>query len=537
MHRIKQRQKVNSIDDDSHQSPNPARHSLIAKRYTVCALILSLSAVAAYPLSLRLISQIHYLQAKNFMQQGSYGLAAHALQKAAAYLPEDYKIQKQLGHAVYRLGEKNPTAQGAYNLAEKAGAHYQKAFRLNPFDAQSAFGIAWQEDRLEQLYLKLNPGEKINPHNALPYYYEAIRLRPNGVRYHYALARYLHRKGKQDELNRVVRKLARIFPPTYDQLKKEDFWSDNIKAATRQGLEEAIQEDILPAAAHMSLVDIAVEEKDWSSAIAHFNQALQITPQNKTDSTYYRLGRLYLKNGAVQAARSSFIKSLSLSRSREKHLASIYRLFKKEGALNEFEGFYHDVQQRFALSAQSGILLVQCFINLKQYDLALQTIEELIAEEPTAEAYYWLAQVAGKEKNWDEMERAIQKATVLDPENHKYRRIFFKILKRQKKFENAELQLDLMIDRSEVASASLFDEKAWLRWKQKDYTGALKAWQSAIRLKSDNAAYYAQAAEAYLKLGNWSGAVSYYKIVTKLNPQNDRYTKRYREIMGSDSEG
>jgi tetratricopeptide (TPR) repeat protein len=111
------------------------------------------------------------------------------------------------------------------------------------------------------------------------------------------------------------------------------------------------------------------------------------------------------------------------------------------------------------------------------------------------------------------------------------------LLKRKKKFESAEWQLDLMIGNSEVASASLFDEKAWLRWKQKDYKGALKAWQSAIRLKSDSATYYAQAAEAYLMLGNWSGAVSYYKIFTKLDPQNDRYTKRYREIMGSDSEG
>jgi tetratricopeptide (TPR) repeat protein len=174
---------------------------------------------------------------------------------------------------------------------------------------------------------------------------------------------------------------------------------------------------------------------------------------------------------------------------------------------------------------------------LKQYDRSRRILEELIADEPIAEAYYWLAQVARKEEDWDRMERAIQKATVVEPENHNYRRIFFNLLKRKKKFESAELQLDLIINHSNRPSANLYNEKAWLRWKQKDYKGALKAWQSAIRLKSDSAAYYAQAAEAYLMLGNWSGAVSYYKIVTKLDPQNDRYTKRYREIMGSDSEG
>ncbi len=133
----------------------------------------------------------------------------------------------------------------------------------------------------------------------------------------------------------------------------------------------------------MALVDMATDEKDWASAIAHYQQALLLQPLKETDQTHFKLGRLFLKNGDPQAARGSFVKSLSLSRAREKHLASIYRLFKKEGALNEFVGFYHDVQQRFALSAQSGILLARCFIDLKQYDQARRTLEELIADGET----------------------------------------------------------------------------------------------------------------------------------------------------------
>ena len=108
---------------------------------------------------------------------------------------------------------------------------------------------------------------------------------------------------------------------------------------------------------------------------------------------------------------------------------------------------------------------------------------------------------------------------------------------RKNDFQSAELQLDLMIDNSEVASASLFDEKAWLRWKQKDYGAAIEAWQSAIRLKSDDAAYYARAAEAYVMMGNWSRAVEYYQKAAGLDPQNEQYKKRYQQIVGSDSEG
>jgi tetratricopeptide (TPR) repeat protein len=534
MHTVKLKQKMDIIPGARQSAPDSTRNRIDKKRYSVCAIILLLSAMAAYALSQRLLAQIHYLRGNSFMQQRYYGLAAHALQKASTYQPRDYRIQRQWANAVYKLGELSPTAKGAYELADKAKAHFEEAFRLNPLDAQSAYGLAWQEDRLELLYAKLHPDDTANPYDARPYYEQAIRLRPNGIRYHYALARYLYRQKKIDDLHFVVRRLTRIFPPAYKYLKKRDILSSALKAACRQGLQAAIDDNILPAAAHMGLVKIAEEEKEWANAIAHYQQALQLQPRDKTDRSYFRLGRLFLKNGDVKAARASFLKSLSLSRTREKHLESIYRLFKNEGALNEFNGFYHTVQQRFAFSAQSGILLARSLIDLKQYDQARRVIEELNADEPTSEAYYWLSQIARKEKDWDRMERAIQKATVLEPENYHYRRIFFKLLKRKKKFESAELQLDLMIGNSEVASARLFDEKAWLRWRQKDYVAALQAWQSAIRLKSDDAVYYARSAEAYVMIGDWPKAVEYYQKATRLDPQNKRYKKRYQQILGSD---
>ena len=135
------------------------------------------------------------------------------------------------------------------------------------------------------------------------------------------------------------------------------------------------------------------------------------------------------------------------------------------------------------------------------------------------------------------MELDIQKATVLEPENNYYRKIFFKLLKRMKNYESAERQLDLIIEYSDQPSASLYNEKAWLRWNKKDYDAAAKAWQSAIQLKSDSAVYYARAAEAYVMIGNWPQAVSYYQKATMLDPDNLRYQKRYREILGNDAKG
>ena len=257
MGKIKQQHNSDKIPGGLHATSNPAHRRPGVRRYAICGLILSLSALAVYFLSLRLISQIHYLRAINFMQHRHYGLAAQALHKASIYQPDDYKIQRQSGNAIHRLSELNPTPQGAYALAEKAAAHYREAFRLNPLDAQSVYGLAWQEDRLESLYTKLHPNDKAKPHHALPYYKMALNLRPHGVRYHYALAGYLYRKARHDELYRVIRRLSRIFPPAYAELKTKDFWSDGVKVACRKGLEEAVQDNVLPAAAHMGLAKIA----------------------------------------------------------------------------------------------------------------------------------------------------------------------------------------------------------------------------------------------------------------------------------------
>ena len=157
MHKIKHKQKVITIPGDLNYTPNPARHRSDVKRYTICALILSLSALTAYTLSLRLISQIHYLRAKNFMQQGYYGLASQGLQKAAAHKPNDYNIQRQWGNAVLRLAEISPSSKGAYALAEKAKAKGLDPakdfnFKLLLFSGEPGAGIPSTRKRIEETY-------------------------------------------------------------------------------------------------------------------------------------------------------------------------------------------------------------------------------------------------------------------------------------------------------------------------------------------------------------------------------------------------
>ena len=504
--------------------------SITKNRYLVTGTILFLSALAFYTLCFRLFSHTHTHQAKNHIEDGHYGLAARSLENAHHYLPGDYQIRRQLGKIYYYLGILKPRAKDSLTYTLKAKEYYLGAAKINPWDAKTAYGLARTEDRLERLYEFLHPGKQDNPYNALPLFEQAIRLRPNGILYNYGLARYLSRHHKTENLLRIVRHLARNYPPVYQYLRKEKFWSPPVREAVKQGLQQAVRKKNLLRDAHKALSSLFAGEQAWSDVIDHYQKALQYEAFRNSANDYSHLGRLYLRNKQVEEAENSFLQGLNLSRSRERYLAGLYTLFKKQGMLEELYRLYEYANRRFTLSGRMDILLARSLIDLKQYYKARRILEELNRKGIFAEAYYWLARIAELEKDWDRMELAIQRATVLDPANSSYRSKFIGLLKRLGKFESAERELGLAIQYSKKPSPHLFNERAGIRWKRKDWSGAAADWKSALWLAPRTASFHALAAEAYIKLGNWSQAVNYYQKAVKLDPKNKRYQKRYQEL-------
>ena len=406
-------------------------------RYALCALILLLSAFAMVQLSLRLMGQAHYHSARDVLRNGYFGLALAQLEKAEHEQPNDYEIRNELGRAYFELGALKPNAQSASGLARKSRESYMEAAAINPLDAQAAYGVARTEVRLEKLYRYLHPENKDVPHNPAPHFEEAIRLRPNGILYRYAYARYLHQKGRNDELTSAIRELARIYPPSYNYLRKEIFWSPPVKEACKEGLEAAVKEKISPRSAYMALSSMEAMDQQWPAAILRYKEALRYKAFDNKPGNYIHLGSLYLKNGQFEEARTRFFRALNMSRSRDREMARLYHLYRNQKQSERFERFYRDADRNLILPAGAEILLARTLMDLEQYTQAQRILTELVQKRPDATAYYWLARIAQAEKDWDAMELAIQKATVLEPENSGYHRLFSQALKRKKKFKRA----------------------------------------------------------------------------------------------------
>ena len=162
------------------------------------------------------------------------------------------------------------------------------------------------------------------------------------------------------------------------------------------------------------------------------------------------------------------------------------RIYKDSNRIDDFYAFCREINERFVSSPKLHIISARYHIDLKQYSNAKRILMDLNRETPTAEAYYWLARIAEREKDWDHMELNIQKATVLEPSNMNYRRMFYGLLNQLGKYKTAEREVGLMIQYSDTPSPRLFDERAKLRVKRQDYTGAVEDWNAAIRLAIPN---------------------------------------------------
>lgn len=499
-------------------------------RIILPSVILLVSAGLFCILGVRLVSHLHYWKGNNLVHEKSYDEAVKHLEKATEYWSSDVQAWKKLGEAYHAQSILKPAPE-AYALTDKAKAAYAEAFRLNPLDAEAAFGLATQEARLERLYPYVQKDEKGISYNALPYFEKAIRLRPNGITCRYAFARYLHRKGEMGRLHKALEELARIHPSVLGHLKKELFWSPEVIKAVKKGLNRAVQEGISLHDAHRALSSLLSDQKDYEEAIAHCRKAMVLADTIEDNpEDYLHLGRLYIKAGQPNAAEEHFLRALSMSEDREKDLEGLYNVFDKGGYLKERYQFYDKVRNLFTLSHRTDILLARSLMDMGRLDDARVVLDKVNQQRPSAEAWYWLSRVAEKEKDWDAMEIAIQKATVLDPRNSSYHARFSQVLQRLKKLERAEKEAGLAIHYAERPSYSLFNTRAWLRWRRDDSRGALSDWEAAIALNPKKASFHAMAGEANLKLGHIHKALEYYEKALQLDPKKEQYRKRYKEI-------
>ena len=522
-------------NEEAYKEFRRHRSRLAPIRFALCAFISLLAVAALYHLSHRLISQVYYRMGHTLLREGYYGLASERFRKAVRHDPHEHRNQRDLGKVHRKMATVSANAGAALlNLKEARGC-LLRASTLCPIDADTAYFLAVTEGQLAMLRRDSGLGADETAYAPVPFFENTIRLRPNGARNRYALVQYLAVMDMDEELHRAVLELVRVFPASYFHLRGEGFWSSTLEEASQRGLERALAQKISVREAHLALASILIDDQDVAGALFHYRKALECRAFQNSADDYIQLGRLLLKNHRPQEARDAFSQAVNMDPFQIGHLENLYNLLKKDGHLDELYTFYQEIRRDTAFPSKTDLLMARCLFDLRRGTQAQRVLKDLLEENPSAEAYYWLAKTYEVEKNWDKMERAIQQAIVLDPDNSEYHLLFSKLFKYLGKLERAEAEADLAISHDEGRSPWLLNHRAWIRLARQDPAGAVADWQRAIQLKPDTARFHAYAAQAYHRLGDVHMATAHFARATELDPNNVQY-KKHLQLIESKSQ-
>lgn len=268
-------------------------------KLVLSVVILFATLFLSFSLSLRMMAQYRYAQAAELLRKKQYKSCVIHLIDAIKLQGNEARNWKALGDAYRYLGRNTPLKK-TYQVALNAKEAYLAASRLNSIDADTFFGLAAIERRLERLYPFFNSGP--NPHNPLPYIQRAISLYPKNLLYHFFLADYYYSKKAMDALKKTIYNIAVLSPKSYFILKNRSFWKiSQVKNAFQQGLLKTAQESTNRVSAYAAMASILEKEKAWERALLYYQKLPIPSEKPKAAQYYFHLGRLYENAGTVDS--------------------------------------------------------------------------------------------------------------------------------------------------------------------------------------------------------------------------------------------
>ena len=495
-------------------------------------------------LAILLISRYEYQKGVIAHELAQYDKAIAHLSAAERVLPSGFagvlaprdlfRIHAALGKALYQQAmiianqatvgvSRRRSMESAYQLFKQGYGFLKQAVAHDPLSYRTAFWYAKITAKLALLHSYFNPGVSTVAYDALPLFQRAAALRPSGITVRYEMASYFHQKGMTAELRKMVKNIGTIYPDAYGYLKKQSWFDADIRAMFRQGCMAALANTITPRQTLSILSSIALEEGEVDAAIEYYQRSMKYQIDTNTASTYRHLAGLYLKKGEVDHSFELFLKALGRSGDLKGEFNAIYNQFKAEKQFEAFIRFTRYVEEKYHHSPVEEMILVRSFMDMGQLEMAKAKLERMNAKSPTARAWYLLATIAEKEKDWDAMELASQRATVLSSYNSQYHYYFCVALQRKGKYEQAEAAVSRAIDTTKKKTAGLYNHRAWIRWNLKKYSGAIEDWQRCLKLHPENSGYYFNIAKAYHRQEMDIKALDYAQRARELDPDNKTY--------------
>ena len=423
------------------------------KKSILVALFLGYLILMAW-LGVLMVSRYKYQDGVKAYKLEQYDEAFEHLNGALGVLPQGvaellaprdlFRIRTALGKTLYKqamsvwkkqkiVEKRSVRLSRVYELMEKAHGYLVAAVAHDPLSYRTMFWFARVTNRLEILFPFVHGKQVALPFNALSLLRQAAALRPAGITVRYDLAHYFYRHRRMDDLSDTVENIGRIYPSAHGYLKKQAWFDTAMQERFRQGCLFALDQKTTPRTTLSILSDMALAHGDLERAIEYYRRSIGYHTATNSAGVWHHLAGLYLQKGDVAQSYPFFLRALLASDGMEKGFESVYKTFRRGKRLDDFLGFVQFVKENHAPARMSPWLQVRCFMDMGDLESAKAVLLKINTRNSTARAWYILAQIAEKQKDFDTMELASQRATVLDSQNKKYRAYFIKARKRNGK--------------------------------------------------------------------------------------------------------
>ncbi len=506
------------------------------------ALITLITLLALVWLTILTVSRYHYQNGINALSLQNYDIAFKSLSSAEKVLPNKFnirlvsrdifRIHLALGETLYQRASADSDVKQRFELLKDAHEYINSAAKLSPLSYMAQYWLAKITGSLEPISSVVDK-DAANPYNnVLELYQTAADLRPSGITVRYEMLRYMASKGVTEGFDELTGYLAQIFPTSYYYLKKEPFYSDELRETIKEGVIRAAEQNITPRTTYQVLSSIYNDEKDFEKAAFYYQESLRFMPYQNQSGNFLHLGRLLMQSGDNEQAQAMFITALKQGTDLKRTLSNIYHYYKVDNKHEDFITFSQIIEEQFGVSEELDIIMARCRMDMELYGLARAILIRREAAAPSAPVYSMLAELAAKEKDWSEMERTSQRATVLEPENISHWLVFSSALRNNKKFDRAEEAASTALNLAQNDSHKLnaYNHRAWSRWGAAKWQETAEDWQEALKIKPDNPSYIYYLSLAYNRLGQYDKSLEYARKAAQLQPDNETFTKWYRDI-------
>jgi tetratricopeptide (TPR) repeat protein len=298
-----------------------------------------------------------------------------------------------------------------------------------------------------------------------------------------------------------------------------DYYSKGDYAASLKDYEKAIELDPKTAVYQSNLALALGGLKDWQGAIA----AVEKTKELEPDSVVYgqRLAIIYNTRGNefyekedYTAALKDYEKAIELDPK-----TAVYQSNRAValGGLKDWQGAIAAVEKTKELEPDE-VLYTQrlaviyntrgnSFYEKEDYAAALKDYEKAIELDPKTAVYQSnLALALGGLKDWQGAIAAVEKTKELEPDDVVYGQRL----------------------------AVIYNTRGNEFYEKEDYAAALKDYEKAIALASENAVYHSNLALAYQALRDGTPSIEAWKKALELDPENVEYQHQLNNAQGND---